>query len=369
MGRHKRILFLFILVVTTGNQAIANPAYCYSEKPLKYRGLTVRGENDSFAKTDRNYSHGITVTVETHALKEPEDECYPWPVRWHSRFFNAITPDSLLGYDEQNEKSIVMKFGQAIYTPKNHWDSNLIPDDRPYAGLLHLGLSLHRRYNVNSSLEAMEAKEITIGIIGPLSFAKEFQQMTHSLFGDVQFEGWEHQLRNEPAFQVSYDKKYRNYQGKSRVQSGFAADWIRSYGLRIGNIETSANIAIEGRIGFDIPNDFGSFTVRPGSDSRPPDISSNRSDNPHAKFGYHFFSIVDLKYVAYNFSVDGNLFHHSHHVTRQPWVVLGAVGISLPTIINYYGYNLAIMQVYQTSDFKEQNAHHAYQMLALSVDL
>lgn len=369
MAMRSIILLTFLLLLASSRFAEAARTSCDEASSLRYRGLTVRGENDSFANTDRNYSHGITVTVETHALQEPEDECFPWPVRWHARMFDAITPDALLGSDKQNEKSVVMKFGQAIYTPANYFESAVVPDDRPYAGLLFAGLSLHRRYLVNEKLEALEAKEITLGIIGPWSMAKEFQQMAHSLFGDVQFDGWDNQLRNEPAFQVSYDKKYRDYAGRTRVQSGFAADLIRSYGLRLGNIETSANLALEGRIGFDIPNDFGTFTIRPGTDSRPPDITSNRSEYPHAKFGYHFFTILDLKYVAYNFSVDGNLFHRSHHVTRQPWVVLGAVGLSLPTIINYYGYNLAIMQVYQTSEFKEQNAHHAYQMLALSIDL
>jgi hypothetical protein len=235
--------------------------------------------------------------------------------------------------------------------------------------LLYAGSAIHKRYQINDGIEALESKEITIGVIGPLSFSKEFQEFAHSFFGDKQFKGWDNQLQNEPAFQLSLDKKYKDYQGTGRVLPGFAADWIRSFGVRAGNIETSANISLEGRIGFDIPNDFGSFTIRPGTDSRPPDVSSNRADYPPAKFGYHLFTILDVKYVAYNFSVDGNLFHHSHHVTRQPWVTLGAIGIDLPTIINHYGYNLAIMQVYQTSDFKEQNAHHAYQMLALTVDL
>jgi hypothetical protein len=271
--------------------------------------------------------------------------------------------------EDNAENSAVFKFGQTIYTPKNYFEEAVIPDDRPYAGLLYAGTALHKRYNSTAEIEVLESKEITIGVIGPLSFSKEFQEFAHSFFGDKQFRGWDNQLQNEPAFQVAYDKKFKDYQGKVRVLEGFAADWIRSYGIRAGNIETSANISVEGRIGFDIPNDFGSFTLRPGTDSRPPDITSNRADYPPSKFGYHAFTMVDVKYVAYNYSVDGNLFHQSHHVTRQPWVTTGAIGLGLPTVINHYGYNLAIMQVYQTSDFKEQNAHHAYQMLALSVDL
>ena len=361
----KIILFILFLAPL----APADNLNCQSEKPIRYRAITVRGENDSFAKTDRNYTHGIIVTAESHRIVEPESECFPWPIRWEARLFDALTPDSMMQENPDDEKSIVFKFGQSIYTPKNYWEHEVIQDDRPYAGLLQAGSSLHRRSRESETLESLEAKEVSVGVIGPLSFAEEFQQGVHSIFGDVQFEGWDNQLKNEPAFQIAYDKKYKDYQGKGRVQPGFAADWIRSYGIRAGNIETSANFSLEGRIGFDIPNDFGSFTIRPGTDSRPPDVASNSLENSPAKFGYHAFTILDVKYVAYNFSVDGNLFHHSHHVTRQPWVTFGAIGLSLPTVINHYGYNLAIMQVYQTSDFKEQNAHHAYQMLALSIDL
>jgi lipid A 3-O-deacylase len=183
-------------------------------------------------------------------------------------------------------------------------------------------------------------------------------------------------LSNEPAIQIAWDRKFKEYRGNSPVLSGFSTDLIPSAGLRLGNIESSANVGIEARVGWDIPNDFGSITIRPGTDSRPPDIETSRDPNnmdtslsDAPRFGFHFFTILELKFIGYSFSTDGNLYSSNHSVTREPWNAFGAFGLCFPTIIKKQGYNLSIMQVYQSSDFKEQGAHHAYRAVAVSVEL
>ena len=113
-----------------------------------------------------------------------------------------------------------------------------------------------------------------------------------------------------------------------------------------------------------MPNDFGSLPLRPGTESRSPE-----NEKKSSRIGFHFFSLVDLRFVGYGFSVDGNLFSNAHRVTREPWIALGAFGFNLPVVVGGHGYSLAIMQVYQTSDFKEQKAGHAYRSIALSFEL
>ena len=360
------LLFLKLFFWASVSFAAQN---CPTEDIIEIRGITLRDENDSFAKTDRNYTQGLALTAESHNIKNyDQTECLPLLLRAHSKLFRFLTPRFLIP-DENSitSNSIVIKLGQSIYTPKNSSSPDLILNDRPYAGLLYVGMSLHQRHKIpQSDLEILDMSEITLGVIGPLSFAKEFQDAAHNLMGDEKFQGWGHQLNNEPALQLALDKKFKDYRGSSPVLSGFSADLIQSIGVRMGNIETSANVGLEGRIGWDIPNDFGSFTIRPGTDSRPPDVVPIE-DSP-AHFGFHLFTILDVKLVGYSFAVDGNLFSTSHHVTRQPWVAFGAIGLSFPTIIKRRSYNLAIMQVYQSSDFKEQDAHHAYRSIALGIE-
>ncbi|MGZ6419246.1 MAG: lipid A deacylase LpxR family protein, partial [Pseudobdellovibrio sp.] len=288
--------------------------------------------------------------------------------------YNPATSNLLIACRAPSN-NIVVKIGQQIYTPTDSNATEVIPDDRPYAGILFAGLSLHQRYRTEDNLEILDAREITVGIIGPWSFAKEFQDGVHDILGDSRFHGWAHQIKNEPAFQVAFDKKFKEYRGKEPVLHDFSGDFIRSIGVRLGNIETSANVGIEGRVGWNIPNDFGSFTIRPGTDSSPPEIepvhvesTSSPAVNNSPRLGVHFFGIIDLKMVGWNFSVDGNMFESSHRVTREPLVAFSAGGVSFPTIIRKRAYNLAVMQVYQTSDFKERHNHHAYRSIALSVE-
>ena len=99
--------------------------------------------------------------------------------------------------------------------------------------------------------------EITLGVIGPWSLAEQSQNVVHDLRGIDRFRGWDHQLHNEPAFQLAMDRKYKAYRGAGAIIPGFSADAIRSVGLRLGNIETSATAGIEGRIDAAALRDHG----------------------------------------------------------------------------------------------------------------
>jgi hypothetical protein len=272
--------------------------------------------------------------------------------------------------------NVVAKFGQSMYTPEDYSRTDLIADDRPYAGLLYVGLAWNRRRPVaQTGQEMLDTREITLGVIGPWSLAEPSQNVVHDAIGSSRFLGWEHQLENEPAFQMALDRKFKTIRGVGAVTPGYSADAIRSVGLRLGNIETSANLGIEGRIGWNLPNDFGSYPIRPGAENRPPSAASlHRKSNdaiPPASLprpGMHLFGIVEAKAVAWDFSLDGNLFTSSHSVTRRPWVAQAAVGLSAQGILAGRGYRLAVMRVYRTKEFDEQSTNQTYGSIALSVE-
>lgn len=348
---------------------------CPAHDVIKLRGITLRVENDSFAKTDRDYSHGMAISAESQDIKNYlQPECLPLLIRLHSKLSKILTPNFWVSSEKTvKSHSVVVKLGQSIFTPGDSTARDLILNDRPYAGLIYAGISQHQRYKIpQMDLEILDTSEITFGIIGPWSFAKEFQDAVHDLIGDERFQGWGHQLNNEPALQVALDKKIKGYSGDEYTTSDFSYDFINFLGLKLGNIETSANLGIEGRIGWNLPNDFGGFTIRPGTESRSPAVrpTNNTASSPTSppRSGIYLFSILELKLVGYDFSLDGNLFSSSHHVTRQPLVTLSAIGLSFPTIMKQHSYNLTIMNVYQSSEFKERPSHHAYRSIGLSID-
>src|SRR3546814_12920718 len=85
--------------------------------------------------------------------------------------------------------------------------------------------------------------------------------------------------------------------------------------------------------------------------------------------GAHAFVILEAKAVAWDFSLDGNLFRDSHRVTREPWVAQAAVGVSSQWLVGGRGIRLALMRVWRTRAFREQADAHAIGSVAVSVEL
>lgn len=345
---------------------------------MRWRGGTLRLENDLFAGTDRNYTNGISLALVSHDIEGSEGrlrtDCLPRPLGLYVRFLDAVDP----GFQqrasvESATQNLVMRIGQAMYTPEDKDRTDLIRDDRPYAGLLYLGLAWNRRVHPSGARhEMLDSRELTLGIIGPWSLAERSQDLVHKLRGFERFRGWDNQLHNEPAFQLAVERKYKPWT-EGAVRPGWGHDAIGSYAVRIGNIETSASAGLELRMGWNIANDFGSYSIRPGGENRPPSAAAGlRSTQPQSvgapRPGAHLFANLEAKAVARDFSLDGNLFRSSHHVSRRPWVAQAALGISGQRLVARHGVRLALMRVWRTREFDEQVGSHAFGSIAVSVE-
>lgn len=86
----------------------------------------------------------------------------------HPRFWSDAA-------DAAHTQNLVVKFGQAMYTSNDPLRTDLITDDRPYAGLLYLGMSWNRRRLEPQGTEILDTREITVGVIGPWSLARQSQ--------------------------------------------------------------------------------------------------------------------------------------------------------------------------------------------------
>ena len=371
-------LFWSSAIAQIVNEGAAGAGDCSVEETPRFRGGTARLENDLFTGTDQNYTNGVAFTLVSHDIPGTlRSECLPAPIRLHAQLIQFMNPgfwaDTANSAATQN---VVVRFGQSIYTPEDKTRTDLITDDRPYAGLLYMGLAWNRRkHEPESSREMLDTREISFGVIGPWSLAEQTQNLVHDVRGLDKFQGWQHQLKNEPVFQLALDRKFKEFRGAGAITPGFSADSIRSIGLRLGNIETSATAGIEGSMGWNLPNDFGSYPLRPGAENRPPSSASIHGKSSDAvpassrpRPGIHVFGILEAKAVAYDFSLDGNLFRSSHSVSRRPWVAQAAVGVSAQGLLAGHGVRLAVMRVYRTREFDGQSTNQAYGSVALSFE-
>ncbi len=348
---------------------------CTPEQTLRWRGGTLRLENDLFTGTDQNYTNGVAATAVSHDFRgQLRPECLPRPIALHARFVGWLDPDFWRDPDSDDSlRNVVLRFGQAMYTPEDKTRSDVITDDRPYAGLLYAGLAWNRRVHPHdSAYEMLDVRELTLGVIGAWSLAEQSQDFIHRMRNIERFQGWDNQLHNEPAFQMAMERKFKHWRDGA-VQPGWSADAIGSYALRVGNIETAASTGVELRAGWNIPNDFGSYPIRPGAENRPPsNLSALRTEKPQSmrapRPGAHVFVNFEAKAVAWDFSLDGNLFQDSHRVTRRPWVAQVAAGISSQWLMAGHGVRLAVMRVWRSREFDEQVGRHAFGSIALSVE-
>ena len=372
------VICLSPAIALTAEDAASNIDDCSKKEKFSIQGGTVRLENDLFAGTDQNYTNGIVLTLVSHDIPgRPQPKCLPFPIRLHAQLIQYINPQFWADADTSEDmQNVVIRLGQSRYTPEDLTRKDLIVDDRPYAGLLYMGQAWNRRqHKPDSSREKLDTREITLGVIGPWSMAEDAQNLLHKVRGLDRFQGWGNQLKNEPAFEFAISQKYKKFRGNGVIIPGFSSDLIRSAELRLGNIETSATLGVQARMGWSLPNDFGSYALKPGAENRPPPATSLHgkanvkipvASRPHP--GLHFFTILEAKLVGYDYTLDGNFFHDSHSVSRRPWVAHAAVGISAQSRLMGHGVKMAVMRVYRTREFEEQKENQNYGSIAVGMN-
>lgn len=328
------------------------PVFASDEKARSANTLTIYLENDlfGFKNKDRYYTHGTKISWVSRDLTKYRD-ILPLP-SWMHRLIEQLpylnNPESL--------RTVSVSLGQNIYTPQDKEQKELIVDDRPYAGLTYLGLGLHSR-----NRKYMDTLELDLGIVGRHSYAEDCQKVIHEWIGSVDPEGWKNQLHDEPIINLYLERKWKL--APDRIIKGFGYDLIPHVGMGAGNYYIGANAGGQLRFGWNIPHDYGTYLIRPGSDSSAPvDDSDPRFLQPLRRFGLHFFLGVDGKVVARNLLLDGNTFRDSHSVDKKPFVAdfIGGVGIIIHQVKINYSY------VYRTKEFDEQKEEHKFGAVSVS---
>lgn len=303
-------------------------------------------ENDLFNGTDSNYTNGVKYSLISPDLS-PHAKQGHFPrkiLEWIHKI--PFIRDSGSEFSHKAEIS----FGQNIYTPADISRSDVIKDDRPYAGWSYLGLAYHRKTKFVEHLDFLDSVEIQMGIVGPQSYAKETQTLVHELRDIDTAKGWDHQLKNEPGLVVAFERKWLFYPSSAKP---LTADAIIHVGSAIGNVATYFNTGLEVRYGLNLPRNFGVSLIRP---------AGSTLFTPNEKMALYLFGAVNGKYVLRNIFLDGNTFTDSHSVDKENWVADLAGGITL----SYGNLLLTYTHVTRTKEFVGQKGSHNFGSLTLS---
>lgn len=307
------------------------------EKPSSPPVANLRVDNDLFGakKQDQGYSNGLLLTLVSPNLADyTDDACLPAPMRWINRHLGWVHPG------EYEYRNMVVGFGQALFTPVDFRRSDLVVEDRPYAAALLVGFGYNARH-----AGWMHTSQLRLGMVGPSALGEQVQDEWHEAIGVNKFDGWDHQLRDEPVFQLVHEHLRRLPAHGTANADGWGWDAIGHWGGAVGNLGTHANVGGELRFGWRLPDDFGSDPLRPSGENAAP-----RRDAPTRRWSAHVFAAMDARWVLRDITLDGNTVKSSHRVDREPLVADFGYGFA----VTRAGWKLAFARYHRTREFEGQ---------------
>lgn len=292
-------------------------------------------ENDIFAGSDNDYSNGARISYfspegDVPGFLEKAAETFPM-------------------FDASGHKRWGLAIGQSMFTPDNIATSAAQPDDEPYAGWTYVTAGL-----TSDTDRTLDTFEITLGMVGPASYAEDTQKLIHRLTGSQHPNGWQYQLRNEPGIILAYQRKWRNFYRFS--PDGWGFDVTPAVGGEVGNIYTDASAGAVARFGHNLPRDYGPPLIRPS-------VSGADFFVPTPGLGWYLFTGIEGRAVARNIFLDGNTFESSPSVNKLPLVG----GVQAGFAVTYGDTRISYTHVLRSQEFTSQHHLNQYGALTLSV--
>ncbi|RPJ18140.1 MAG: DUF2219 family protein, partial [Desulfobacteraceae bacterium] len=166
---------LVILILLVGAGLGERPAYADDPGYV----ISLQFENDFFGGgTDRHFSHGTRI------------ECLTSPIQWMTDAADKLpwfrSERARSSPEDELKARASFSLGQNMFTPEDTTATQLIAEDRPYAGWLYMGFGLV----ANQGTKRYDKLELEIGVVGPYSFAEDVQTFWHSLLGLQVPQGW-----------------------------------------------------------------------------------------------------------------------------------------------------------------------------------
>ncbi len=338
----QRIILFFLTLI------FIFPSDALSKNPSELQTFQIFFENDLFGNTDKYYTNAVQFTWLSKDLKQYRDD-----VRLPEWTFPIIQAIPFSG-DADSMHNIAILLGQQIYTPYDTQATDLIHNDRPYAGFLYGGLALHSKTST-----VLDTLEIMIGVVGPAAKAEFAQNKVHELRDIPTAKGWENQLHNEPALGFSWQRKWRLH--RQELLKYLEYDLIAHSGLTLGNVRISGYSGGEIRLGHNIPIGFGSDIIRAGAGISAPVIENSIPDKK--QFGSHIFLSSQVEAVARDIFLDGNTFESSPEIDKKPLVADFSAGYAL----SFDTIKLTYRHLFRTKQFDGQKEGQVIGSLTLTV--
>ena len=297
-GSIKFILIHMARIAFCGMLALCGTSSVLASEGGSGTSFSIRWENDTFGGTDANYTNGFSLAL--------------------SQTGSGLTGGiwDLLGH-LPGRRSAAYDLVQLQFTPDDIERANPDPNDRPYAGILYLGLTTFREHN-----DSLHGLKILFGVVGPASFGEELQRATHRAIGSKLPQGWDFQLKNEPIVNIDYE--YRRRIPITRRDASFRLEMLPTAAVMLGNYLIRADIGTQIRFGYQLPNDYGATTLRDIGVSPFPVVEGASQVG-----GWYVYAGGKASLIGRDMTLDGNTFAESRNVDKRLFVPSAEFGASV----------------------------------------
>lgn len=255
--------------------------------------LTFTVENDVFSGQDRHYTNGLRVGYVTAPVSGNAFE------RWFA------------SDDETIRRGFAAS--QQIYTSEDILEEFPDEDDHPYAGYLFGEYSVLTEDDGRWRLLTIE-----LGVIGPSALGEETQNWFHRTFGYEEARGWDQQLDDEAAFNLSYDWKGRPWaEGSMGILD---IELTPVAGLSLGTVDVNARAGAMVRLGPNLGSDFGPARIRP---------SLTGSGHYRQTGSWYLFAGIEGRVAGHDVFVDGSLFQDGPSTDKEVFVADAQGGLAI----------------------------------------
>lgn len=329
--RPARLLLASALAAAAGSAAaqdydVSAPA---ADGPSGVWSIAV--ENDLFGPgTDKNYTNGVRLAWTSERIAPPD----LW--RGALRFITQTDSNADLRWG--------LSLGQNLYTPEDIARRIPDPEDQPYAAWLRGSI-----YGMIETGRTLDTLELSVGVIGPSALGEQTQKFVHEIINDTIPQGWDSQLKDEPAVQLTYDKKWRAALAFEDDGGGFGFDLTPSATLAVGTVNIYGAVGLMARFGADLDNDFGPPRIRPA----PP---GSGFFTPRDDFSWYVFAGIEGRAIARDAFLDGNLWQDSANVPKRPLMGEAQAGVAM----HYGDWRIAYTFVARTPQFDGQGEGHRF---------
>ena len=251
--------------------------------------LGLKSDNDSYLGqgSDKYYTNGLFLNFR-HALDQQK------------------LPQGI------EKKTYEITLGQKMFNPYSGYAPDPATQDRPFAGYLYAEGAMNWFYSNESVLKT----SVQVGTTGKNSLAEAGQKLLHRVIGFYDLEGWDYQIKNELALNLS--AQYTRLIG--RVADNAVEFSFEGYG-NLGTTFTGAGAGLLFRTG-SLNQLFNSAYTNAV-------IGNNAKTKALVKREFFFYAKPQLNLVGYDATIQGSVFNNNSPVTfgQKPLVFAQQLGI------------------------------------------